>query len=392
MEVWDMAETVLPSQVIDGLIRFRSPDAPVLSMYLTVPADPGEVKGARSQLRTLAKVATEHVESDQLGHAERESLKSDIGHMLALEGDLPAMKGRGVALFSCTRHKLLEQVVLPRPVKDRVDVDVAPYVRPLLGLASESPRYCVVVIDRANVWLYLFHLGSLEEAKRDRDRTLRNKDHGGPSGYDEYTVHNKSEDLARRHFRHAVEETEAFMQDQRAELLIVGGHEDVVTQFLGYFPEPLADKRAGTFVIDPHTMTPARIRDHAEQVVDDYEHYREQQLVSEAIDRAKSGGLGALGLDWCLLAGDEQAVEQLLIDQDAEVGGQVCDNCGWLGLSGQSCPVCGQSTRRSSDIIGNLAVAVVGASGTVTQVAADHLLAEELVAAFLRFPVPPPQD
>jgi peptide chain release factor subunit 1 len=382
---------VLPSDVVDELVHFRSPDAPVLSVYLTVPADPGEVKGARSQLHTLAKVATEHVEADQLGHAARESLRSDIGSMLALEDDLAAMKGRGVALFSCTRHKLSERVVLPRRVRDRVDIDAAPYVRPLLGLSAESPRYCVVVVDRVSVWLYVFHLGSLEEAKRDRDKKLRKKDYGGPSGYDEYTVHNKSEDLVRRHFRHAVEETEAFMEDQRAELLIVGGHEDEVAQFLGYLPKPLADKQAGTFVIDPHTMTPGRVREHADQVVEDYEHHREQQLVSEAIDRAKSGGLGALGLHWCLLAGDERAVEQLLIDEDAKVGGRVCDNCGWLGLSGQPCPVCGHPTRPSPDIIEDLAVAVVEAGGAVTQVGAGQLLAEELVAAFLRFPVPPPR-
>jgi hypothetical protein len=105
------------------------------------------------------------------------------------------------------------------------------------------------------------------------------------------------------------------------------------------------------------------------------------------MDRAASGGLGALGLECCLAAVDEQAVQLLLINDQSEAAGRRCDNCGWLGRAGDPCPVCGRNTRAVPDVIDEMAAAVVDAGGSVEQVDAETALREYLVAALLRFPV-----
>jgi hypothetical protein len=52
--------------------------------------------------------------------------------------------------------------------------------------------------------------------------------------------------------------------------------------------------------------------------------------------------------------------------------------------------VCGQPTRKAPDVIDEMSATVVDTSGRVEHVYADTPLAQLVVAAFLRFPVPNP--
>jgi peptide chain release factor subunit 1 len=148
---------------------------------------------------------------------------------------------------------------------------------------------------------------------------------------------------------------------------------------------------AGTFVIDPSTMTPGQVRERSQEVADAYERREEEQLVAQALEKVASGGFGAAGLDWCLLAVNEKAVQVLLIHGDEQAPGRVSDQCGWLGRDDEECPVCGEHTRKTPDVIDEMAAAVVDSSGRVEHVYADTPLEPHVVAALLRFPVPKPE-
>ena len=90
------------------------------------------------------------------------------------------------------------------------------------------------------------------------------------------------------------------------------------------------------------------------------------------------------------MATNEHAVQLLLVNDDEQAPGRACDNCGWLGLEGEECPVCGQRTRKAADVIEEMSATVVDTSGRVEHVYADTPLAQLVAAAFLRFPVPNP--
>ena len=137
-------------------------------------------------------------------------------------------------------------------------------------------------------------------------------------------------------------------------------------------------------------MSPGQVRERADEVVDAYERDEERRLVDEALERVAAGGLGATGLEWCLMAANEHAVQLLLVHDEEQAPGRACDNCGWLGLEEEECPVCGRHTRKAADVIDELSATVVDTSGRVEHVYADTPLAQLVVAAFLRFPVPNP--
>jgi len=170
----------------------------------------------------------------------------------------------------------------------------------------------------------------------------------------------------------------------------VGGHQETVAEFLPFLPHHLQPRVAGTFVVDPSTMSPGQVRERADEVVEAYERDEERRLVDEALERVAAGGFGAAGLDWCLMAANEHGIQLLLVDDDVQAPGRMCDSCGWLGLEGEECPVCWQRTRKAPDVIDEMAALVVDTSGRVEHVYTETPLSQHVVAAFLRFPVPNP--
>jgi peptide chain release factor subunit 1 len=380
---------MLERRVVDRLVHFRSLDAPVVTVYLSLPPDPGGPRGARSRWHALLKPVRDLADSHELEHGARESLRADVARLRDSEpwGD---QWGRSTAVFACYKHGLYEQVALPRLLNDRSVVNATPYVRPMLAVLDAAHRYCAVVVDREHAWLYEFFMGELEAAEKEADQALRKRNYGGWHGYAETATRNRAEQLARHHFRRTASEVEDLVQRTATDLLIVGGHHETVAEFVPFLPRELAARLAGTFTIDPHTLTPAKVREAAEIVVEQYERDEERRLVDETLDKVAAAGFAAAGLEWCLLAVDEKAVAVLLIDDDATAPGRACDDCGWLGSEGDPCPVCGKATRPAEDVIDEMSAAVIDAGGRVAHAHQPSRLEGHVVAALLRFPVPAP--
>ncbi len=375
---------------VDRLVGFRAMGAPVLSAYVGVPPDPSEIKGVHARFLSVLQPVRDMVESDAFTHAQRESLRTDIDRVLEVASRATEMHGHAVGVFACRLADLYEEVQLPKPVRNRAIVDATPYVRPLLEVLDEAHRYLVVVVARDNAWFYEFSLGKLEAGTRVKGRHQRKRDYGGWNGFDEYHARNRAEELARRHYRETAAVIEEMLATTAAELVVVAGHEETVAEFLALLPRALRDKVVGSFVVDPHTMTPGRVREQADDVVAGYELREETRLVADVLDRVGSRGLGAAGLRWCLLAANEKGIERLLVHDEREHPGRTCDRCGWLGLDDQECPVDGSPTRPVPDVIDEIASVVLASSGRVEHVFTDTRLETLGIAAFLRFPVPAP--
>jgi peptide chain release factor subunit 1 len=146
---------------------------------------------------------------------------------------------------------------------------------------------------------------------------------------------------------------------------------------------------AGTFSVDPTTAPLAEIRSSASSILERYEREEELRLVSEVFEKAAMGQPAALGLESCLQAAPVAAIKTLLVLQGAIAPGVVCDESRWLAASGDICPVCGNPTRRTPDVIDELVAVVIDEGGSARHVEADTKLSEYLVAAELRFPLPP---
>jgi peptide chain release factor subunit 1 len=91
----------------------------------------------------------------------------------------------------------------------------------------------------------------------------------------------------------------------------------------------MRERVVGTFSIDPHTATPAMVREHAEAILDRYELDNQRRLVADVLQTAASGGLGVVGLAPCLWAGSVAAARALVVQEGAISPRVVCDASGW---------------------------------------------------------------
>jgi peptide subunit release factor 1 (eRF1) len=379
---------VITAETLHRIIHFDAHGLPVVSLYVPVPADPGERSQLRSRVASLLDRIRPVAEDPALTREARLSVREDITRLetlLAGERWMP----QGMALFLCSGAGLLEEVRLPRSVRDRVVVDATPWVRPLAAVLDEYHRTLVAVIDEKSADFWELFQADIRHLSTIEDRALRKPDYAGWYGLDEHRVSNKSEELAKRHFVQVAQLIDELFRDGDYELLVIGGHDDEVARFRGFLPAQLRRRVAGTFSIDAHTATERDIRLLASEPVERYERDEERRKVAEVVERVAAGQPAALGLADCLWAATTADVQELLVHNDVTAPGVVCQVCGWLGEAGEVCPVCGADPRHEDDIIDELVERVLDDGGSIEHVEAETELAAHLVAASLRFPLPP---
>lgn len=379
---------MITTELIDRLIRFDGGGLPVVSLYAGIDVDIRDRTSVRAHLESLLKEVRPLAHDSSLSHDARLSLRGDLERILT-DPELQPHDPGTLAIFACGGAGLFETVRLPRKLQDRVMVDRTPYLRPTLAVLDEYHRTCVVVLERKVARVWELYLDEIREVDTIRDVALRKPDYAGWYGLEEYRVRNKADHLTKHHYRRVVGRLGQLFRAGHYELLVVGGHDEDLTQFLAFLPKHLRPAVVGTFGVDADTATVADIRQHAERLVADYERNAERELVAGIMDRAAAGGWAVLGPARALWAGSVAAVDTLAIQHGAVLEGVVCDESGWLALSGHTCPFCGKPTRRTADVLDELAETVIAESGTVEHVQADTPLTEHIVAASLRFPLPP---
>ena len=386
---------MIARETIDRFTQFHGGDLPVVSVYLGLDADRRDLRSQSTRVSSLLDEIRPITKDSSLDREARLSLRGDLARIEAAMGADRARSG-ALAIFSCSGRDFYEEVELPRRVRDRIQVDATPWVRPLLSVLDDLHPTCVVILDRetARLWeLYAGEIsdqGQLTEQKGLEDQPpLRKPDYGGWGGLEENRVHNKMEEIAKRHFRRVATLLDDRHRSGRFELLVIGGHEHEIPAFQEFLPPSLRACVAGSFTIDPSTAATADVRERAQEIVDRYERDEEQRRVAEVIEKHAAGGLAAVGLEACLWAGSVTAIGRLLLHDDVAAPGVVCEQSGWLAEAGDTCPLCGRPTRKTEDVIDELTQAVVDAGGTVEHVFADTTLREHMVVADLRFPLPP---
>src|SRR6266566_7148027 len=376
---------MLEADTVNRILRFRGNGVPVVSLYAPVGAGAAR-REVNARVSSLLAEIHPLARDSALTHEARMSVRADIERIKEALGQERWQPG-AIAIFSCSGRDLYEEVPLPRRVRERIIVDATAFSRPMLAVLDEYHRSCVAVIDRASVRVWELYQDEMREVSKVRDRVLRKPNYAG--GLAEDRVRNKADELSRRHYRRAAQLLDELLRADGYDLLIIGGHDYELPEVTSFLPRDLRDRLAGTFSIDPATAPLAEIRRKAGSIVERYEREEEQRLVREVFEKAAMGGLATVGLANCLWAGTLAAIQALVVEEEATAPGVVCDQSGWLALSGDICPLCGNATRHTPDVIDELVQAVIDEGGSITHVQEAGKLSTYQTAAELRFPLPP---
>lgn len=353
---------------VDKLSTIRAASPTVLSLYLAVPEDPG-------QLRELPAHAGHLMGNLEVAVPDQANVLAKVA---ALGQD---WLGHGVAIFASAELRLLEVVRLPDYPPERAVLGERPYIRPLLAVLQRHPAYRVAVVDRAHTWMFAISGDGITTATGPEGQTMPDASYAGWYGLDEYRVHHRVIELARRHYRESAALMAALARHNEPEPLVIGGHRDGIGQFLAALPTAIRDMYAGSFAADTHLLTPARVQALAEPVVTRWAELRGLRVVERIT--ALPAGKTSIGLAGCLAAVNAHAVETLVVPDDGLVPGFRCARCEMLCVADCDCPDWGTAAQPVADLIEEMVSCTLADGGQVYVV--TGLPGEPL--AELRFPV-----
>ncbi len=372
---------MLDRSVVDRL-RNAPAAGPVVSVYLGLRPDLDQLRTIGTRVKAIVQPLREEATSRRL--------RNDLDRVVALAERAGGDLGRGLALFVGSESGMEEHVSLPTGVRDRAIVDTSPYLGPMEAMLAQFHRFCSVVVDRRNAWIYRFYMGELETWEQIGEEEVRKDNYGGFAGYDEQRTRGHAEAVAQRLFRSVTARLADLYRSGGFELLIIGGQQSNVAGLANELPSDLEAALAGTFVVDPGTAGPSDIRSTCRALVAEYEQNIDEEMVADLLDAAGAGGRAALGFDHCLRAANQRGIDTLLLDVIDLTPGARCPECGLLDDKAGACAACGSDMRVVPDLADALAEATRSDGGTVRYLTADTKLAPQRVGAMLRFPVAKP--
>ena len=365
---------------VEKLRSMHAQRSAVLSLYLPVPLDPARLRGLAAEAGDLmgdvSANGPDSVSNAGVSNADRNAVLD------ALAAHGRDWLGHTVAFFACGELGLLEALPLPCLLPERAVLATRPHVRPLLAALQRCPDYRVAIADRRHSWVLSVSGNRVETVADQSEEGPRSPGFGGWYGLETHRIQQRIIQLARHHYRDTAAILQRAAGPGRNVPLVIGGHHDSIAGLLQALPPAVRADFAGSFTADPHTLTPARVRELASPVIEGWVARRERELAAEILGEAP-GRLAAVGLPACLAAVNEGAVAHLLVAHQGMIPGFACGRCGALSTGSDECPDWGTAARAVPDLLEEMVQRALDDDGQVT-VIRD---APFIIAAKLRFPV-----
>ena len=303
-------------EIIDQL------DEHVFSLYLHTDNARRENQAERPAWKIEMKNALNQAEQNTTTTAGKEALKkirSQVEDFFV--GFMPT--GKSLVMFA--DGNLIHTHELPLPIDSQHNYG-KPLLTPLLWALDEYQRYLIVQVDSERARFTSAYLGGTNaegdmdielDAYDFRERTVMATRSPGTEGrHPGGTGRDQFDDMLGEHrqrfYRDVSEHVRELMREMGAPRLIISGDEKSSHAFHDQLPDDLKKQLAG--------ITPAPFHEGDDQVLDAvmetalaYEREREETLIDEVINLAKSGGRGALGHADVVNALMEQRVETLIL-------------------------------------------------------------------------------
>jgi peptide subunit release factor 1 (eRF1) len=257
---------------------------------------------------------------------------------------LPVPRPRGMAVFSAAERGFFRALPLERPVRDRLVLDEAPYLVPLLEALHRQRRYLLVLTDSHRgglyeaAWGHAHLLLQVEEAVPRRQKSA-----GERWGKQQATIARHREDHL-LHYRKALLKAIGQTWDDAPfrGLILLGDHETVDAVYTG-LPPALASRvvhsarftwprRGSQLERQVRAVIDRALRAHDAGLIEAFERrMRERHLVAagpqEVIDALRNGQVGYRG--------------HLLLEPDRGTKATRCTRCDSLFTTlPATCPFC----------------------------------------------------
>jgi peptide chain release factor subunit 1 len=301
---------------LDRLAAFEPSPYPVVSLYLnTQPDDRG-----RDNFQTFVrKELKARAQTYPARSAEREMLDRDLERISTyLEGSVQP-SANGVAIFACDAAELFAAVQFDAPVGEHwLFIGDQPHLYPLARIASQYPRYAVVLADTHRTRILVIADGGVAGDTAIEGVKTRRTTQGGWSQA-RYQRHVENYHL--HHIKDVVAALEKIVTQEGIDRVIVSGDPVVIPLLREQLPKTLAEKVVDELSI-PSDAPEADVLAGTRGAMVEVDAKTDREKVDTAVGAYRAGGLGVVGPDATLLALTNGQVDELLITASlASLGG-----------------------------------------------------------------------
>ena len=292
---------------LDRLAAFEPSPYPVVSLYLnTQPDDRG-----RDHFQTFVrKELKARAQTYPARSAEREMLDRDLERISTyLEGSVER-SANGVAIFACDAAELFAAVQFDAPIGEHwLFIGDQPHLYPLARIASQYPRYAVVLADTHRTRILVIADGSVAGDTAIEGVKTRRTTQGGWSQA-RYQRHVENYHL--QHIKDVVAALERIVTQEGIDRVIVSGDPVAIPLLREQLPKALAEKVVDELSI-PSDAPEADVLTGTRGAMNEVNAKTDREKVDAAVGAYRAGGLGVVGPDATLLALTNGQVDELLI-------------------------------------------------------------------------------
>lgn len=369
------------SAIRDPIADLKSLTGSLISLYVDRPS-PG---GFAALLTDLLRPVRDQAES--MDRAVQMSVRSDADRIRGLAEQFELEPAPAYAVFASRADDIFVMESLTHSTSNVSVLGPRPYLRPLRA-APKPLRAGVLVADRTMARTFTSFSGLVDEVGPPLVVEIGKANYGGFAGYEEHGVRARADEATTRLWKDAGGRLLESHLERKFDYVAIGAQEEAAEEIGRSLHPYLGRLHRATFVANPANMGGAALR--SEMVALDMIVSRERQeaLAGRVCDTAWAGGNAFLGLAAALEAANAQAIETLVVAGTFVRPGFVCNQCGYLSRTGDSCPVCGARLFAVDDVVAALMEAVIGAGGAIHQIDVPSPLDVHGVGALTRFPVP----
>ncbi|HZR64188.1 MAG TPA: hypothetical protein VFA85_03515 [Terriglobales bacterium] len=312
----------------------------------------------------------------------------DLERILELAERLHGNQSRSKAVFACSARGVWQEFDLPTvAASTKLFVNRRFHLKPLAPVFSEYRRLLVVLLDRQHARFLDIQFEQMREHAVLENPLPRHGHSDGFAGYDAGHAQRHEENRVHRHYAAVAEFLKSSADQKMFDALVVGCHDVNWPEFHAQLHPYIQKKLLGRFSADLGTLTDVQAKQQAERVLHESLHRHHQELLRDAIDAARSNGLGVTGLRRVLRATEMGEVETLLMTPEYTGRAVECTACGHLDSHlVPYCPLCGRATRQLDDVCEALVPIVIKNNISLALVPKDENVDRVgNIAALLRF-------
>jgi peptide chain release factor subunit 1 len=353
-------------ETLKTLVQTRAEEDTLLSVYIDLDPHRFATPPARaSEIDSLLDGAHREIESGERAHAERQALRGALEQARGLlEEQSWAEDARALALFVCEPLGLAQRLRLAHPVTSAFVIADAPFIAPLTETGPVG-RVCVALVDERFARVLRGSAEQLHEALSLGDDVHGREETGG---WSQARYQRSQHEDVKAHLRHVARTLRQLLQVAPYDRLLIACTEQlwprVVEELTPDVRALLHDERLS---LDVGDVGIEDVVSATEAVLAEEHRAHEDAALAELREhRGRDGDdRAAAGFEEVLAALVEQRVATLLYDADLHAAGVLCPSCGWMGLSGESCPVDGTALQARADIVEDALRAAVSQSAEI---------------------------